>query len=60
MVKDIIQTVVQEPKNSIPKRAVIIYKEEEEDKTLIINYDSLTIEEKELFDNFNMMIESKL
>ena len=60
MAKDIIQTVVQEPKNAIPKRAVVIYKEEEEDKTSVINYDSLTIEEKELFDNFNMMIESKL
>lgn len=60
MAKDIMQTVVQEPKNEIPKRAVVIYKEEEEDKTSIINYNSLTIEEKELFDNFNTMIESKL
>ena len=60
MEKDIIQTVVQAPKNAIPKRAVVIYKEEEEDKTSIINYDSLTIEEKELFDNFNIMIQSKL
>jgi hypothetical protein len=60
MEKDIIQTVVQEPKNAIPKRAVVIYKEEEEDKTSVIDYDSLTIEEKELFDNFNTMIQSKL
>lgn len=55
------QTVVQYNLDGVPQRMIVQYtNDQSEDTQVIINYDSLTAEEKETFDAFKTLSESKM
>jgi len=55
------QTVVQYNLDGVPQRMIVQYTDDQsEDTQVIINYDSLTAEEKATFDAFKTLSESKM
>jgi len=55
------QTVVQYNLGGVPQRMIVQYtNDQSEDTQVIINYDSLTAEEKATFDAFKTLSESKM
>lgn len=55
------QTVVQYNLDGVPQRMIVQYtNDQSEDTQVIINYDSLTAEEKATFDAFKTLSESKM
>jgi len=62
MANTLIQTVTQEPKNTIPKRVFIQYDNGVSDEPVqqIVNYEDLTTEEKATFDAYKALCESKM
>ena len=61
MANRLIQTVFQMQEESIPKRFIVQFIDEEGNHLQTINnYDDLTNSEREIFDNFQELSESKM
>ena len=52
------QSFIQIGIPEIPKRIIVQYTNNEEDKQVVINYEDLTVEQKTIFDSFEQMSES--
>lgn len=58
MAKELKQSVTQyNIDESVPKRVIVQFTENEQENQVIVNYDSLTADEKIIFDNYQILCE---